>query len=245
MRTLLRSAAVALLAALALAVQPGTGRADFFQVTLDTSQLSGSYTYAIDFTLAAGGPNTNNTATITGLTLGGGSAGALLAGEPVGHVSGDLQNLPITLFEDQGGFADLAQEFTPGSQIQFTVDVTDNPQLNGNLDQFTFALLYLDPAGSGNFFNIPTDNPNFNDAFVEIDTGGSGPPSGIGSQSTDQADFPIPQAEVQATAVPEPSAVILFLLGGATIALGRWRRRRCAADLSQDHPWEGECGSPQ
>jgi hypothetical protein len=228
MTTALSSTAGALLAAASLALLPAPCRAGLFTVTLNTSGLPAGTTYALDFTLAAGGPNTNNTATITPVTFGaGGSAGPGSSVQRTGHVTGDLQHLPITLFEDVGGFGDFVQDFTPGSQLQFTVNLTTNPQPPGfGQDSFTFGVLYLDP-GSGNFFNIITNDPNLNDAFAEIDLNASGPPNARGFKSTDPLFPNVPTATVLAVNVPEPSTLALFLVGASVAALAhRWPRRR-------------------
>jgi len=222
MRYKARSLAATFLAVVWLLALPAVGHAGYV-VTVDTSGLSAGYTYAIDFQFALGGSSTLNDAVVNGITFGaGGSAGDASTIQTTGDVAGDLQDEPITLSGDQGGYAEFLQSFTPGSQLQFGVNVGNMPQTDGGLDTFTFAILYYD--SNGNLYNIATDNPNFNDAFVEIDTGSAAFPSTIASQSVDPT-FPVPTSEVTAvTLVPEPGALCLFLCGFSTVFAIRWRK---------------------
>jgi hypothetical protein len=195
-------------------------------VQIDTSGLSPGFTYAIDFQFALGGPSTSNMATLYGIDFGiGGSAGSSGSIQTFGSVTGNLQSQPITLSGTSGGFAEFTQNFNPGNQLQFTLNMTNNAQLGGNSDTFVFDLQYLDPS-SGNWFQIPTSNPNFNNALVEADTdpNGQGQLTFIASSSTDP-NFPVPTPNVQP--VPTPGSLNLALVGmAALIILKRYRSLR-------------------
>jgi hypothetical protein len=222
MKPIARWAIYALLAVGWLLAVPAFAWAQF-SVTLDTAGLSSAYSYAIEYQFALGGAGTGNTAAVSGITFGtGGSAESAGSVQTIGSVTGDLQSQPIVLSGISGGYADFTQDFTPGSQLQFTVKMSNLSQTGGNSDTFIFDLLYLDPS-SGNWYQISTNNPNFNNALLEIDTSpfGVGQPSYIASDSNDP-NFTLPAPDTMLTA-PAPSTFCLLLTGlPALILFRRW-----------------------
>jgi len=127
-----------------------------YQVTVDTSTLSGDYQVYFNLNGVTG-----NVATISGFNLGGGTA--LF---PVVVGPGDLNSsVTLNINPPNPPFAEFAQNFTVGSQLSFTLDLTSNGPAGGNSpDAFGFAL-----ATTGNV-NLPTTDPSGTDYlfFVEL-----------------------------------------------------------------------------
>jgi hypothetical protein len=211
MKSVARWMLPAILAVSWLLAVPGACWAQF-TVTLDTSKLNSTYTYAIDYQFSLGGASTSNMAIVNGISFGtGGSAGSGSTLQTIGSVTGNLQSQPIVLSGTSGGFADFTEDFTPGNQLQFSVNVSNLPQTGGNSDTFVFDLLYLDPTYG--WLNIATDNTNNNYAFLEIDTNAGGPLTVIASASID-SNFTLLAPDVVSDAVsnaPAPSSFCLVL----------------------------------
>ncbi len=205
-------------------------------VTLDTSslELQPGYTYAIDFVFSPGGPS-SNIATVSQIDFGGG------VGDPSsiltsGSVTGDGQSQPIVL-SASGGYAEFTEVFTPGSQLQFSLNVTkqsdNSPPYEMDLDSFYFNILYgtcPNPCYNG-FSNIATNN--LNDSFLEIDTNPGGQQMVCASYSTDP-NFPnicAPTVVGTVVATPAPGSLILALFGLSALAVSRILRRQKGAVL--------------
>ncbi len=199
-------------------------RADLvFHVSLNTTPLMGhpAAPFSVDFQLndGSGIGDANNTATINNFAFGGGAP----AGSPTltGGASGDLSGT-ITL-TDSSFLNEFFQEFTPGSTLDFEVQLTTNVDAGPTPDQFSFAIL------DSTLTEIPTLGPG--DAFLIVDINStnpsiqtfasdpSTPPAGGGSGISISA----PQVQV----VPEPTVLMLLVigLGGLLVARG-WRMRR-------------------
>jgi hypothetical protein len=197
-----------------------TLHADFlFNVTVDTSKLSSDLNlngpFGIDFQLVQGTPGVSNTATISNIDLGGGAA----VGSPaLTNSSGSLTN--GVALNDSNFFSDFNQQFTPGSTLSFTVDLTTNV---GTLtpDEFSFSL--LENYGTASEGNIPTTAPGGADTLLAVNITSSTPLINVYSGSDPSGDPPAPQASV----VPAPSAGMLSVVGLASLALAAgWRRLR-------------------
>jgi hypothetical protein len=199
-------------------------RADMiYTVTLDTSVLasnSSQGTFAVDFVLSDGGNLdglNNNTATISNFTLTGGSLTSSTASS-TGSVNGDLSStLTIT---DDGVYNDFNQQFTPGSLLSFTLDLTTNVSASegnsslGAPDEFSFSV-------------YSNNGTSANPSFVTIDITGPNPlvtPSG-GSLNNEVS---VPAPDVQpALTTPEPATRLLTLLALTLLTAARgWQRRR-------------------
>lgn len=179
-------------------------RADLvYNVTLDTSVLASNASqgpFAVDFELNDGSTGdgvNNNTATISTFTLTGGS---LTSGtsSSTGSVSGDLSStLTIT---DNGFFNDFNQQFSPGSQLRFTLDLTTNVSTSeaglgsnpGAPDQFSFTVYSNNFASTASLLTIDITGPN----PVVTTSGGS-----LGNG--------VSVAGPTVTSVPEPSTFAL------------------------------------
>jgi hypothetical protein len=205
-----------------LASGASTARAGFVaRVSLDTAPVAGhpAAPFFLDFQLNPGsGPAPGNTAVLGDFTFSGGAP----AGSPflIGGASGDL-GTGVTITD--GAFSnEFIQQFTPGTQLQFTLDLTTNPATNPPMipDQFSFAILdstfteipTLDPSGSNTFLTINIDSSSPTSLVFGSDPSqspaGGGPPLDIGPP-------------VVTSAVPEPASFVLAMIGVAIWQVSR------------------------
>ncbi len=230
---------VPIIVVLAVVLAPAVARADLvFQVTVNNPQTLSSQTfgaggpYALDFTLTSGG-NTN-TATISNFNLGGGSADSSMI-FTTGGASGDINSPPgsVTVTDNAslnpaaGGFNDFNQVFAPGSSaIRFDVDLTTS-FVSGTPDRFTFSILDM----NGN--PIPTSDSGNNNEFALLGATISGSAMNLGNIETYTAGSGSNRITISVsspTAVPEPSGLILIVIGGTgAMILARLGRRRARA----------------
>lgn len=220
-----------LLMALTIALAAAcAARADTFNITLDTSTLSGPQIMA--FGLTDGDGAADNSASLSSVAFGGGGAIAgtadcTLGGSLTGAgCSGDLDS-GVALNDSyvltaSDYTAIFTQEFNPGTSVSFNVDVTDN-FAGGAPDTFEVYVCDLsfdcysdDPSTALVILNM--DGTSLTPASFEtfaasaqglgVPAVGSGPGSGTGNG--------------EGTPMPEPSSLLLLvvgLLGLAGIAL--------------------------
>lgn len=182
-----------------------------FNVTVNTSALSGSVANPLylDFQLndGAGWGDGNNWATISNFQFGGGSAVA-----PATAFGGATGNLASSVWlTDSTPFNELYEGFVPGSWLSFKVSLSTSLDAGPTPDLFGFAI--LDNALS----NIPTNAPG-TDMLVQVNIDSS-TPTVWAFGSVDGAI-----AAPQIAPVPEPSTY--GLLGGAGLLLVCLYRRR-------------------
>jgi hypothetical protein len=199
-----------------------TAVADTYEVTLDTSSLVGHpagpfYVYGT-FTDGTGIGDANNTVTMRDFIFGGGSA----LGSPIvfGGASGSLEaGVTIT---DSSFFSFVVEQFAPGLQLSFRLDLTLNDDSGGIPDRFSVSL--LDSSG----VPLPTLAPS-GDYFIGADIYSTGPifdayGSDLSRAPTVGNAVSIPPPTITpVSSVPEPSAI--YLLSGA-VAMMVFRRPR-------------------
>jgi MYXO-CTERM domain-containing protein len=185
-----------------------------YHVSLDTAGLQGSPSapFSLDFQLfdGTGLGNANTTVSLWNFNFGGGSAGATTF--DAGGVSGDLGS-KITL-TDSSFYNEFFQDFTPGSTLQFDVQIDSSWQSGGTPDEFSFAIL------DNNLFNLPT-NALATDTFANVETDGTN----FTVLTASSLDGTVPAPTV--TPVPEASTYGLF--GAALLGLAALKRRRAVA----------------
>lgn len=219
----IRFAALLALFALALAVGAFPAKADSFDVSLNTSSLSG--TQVLAFSLINGDGGATNTVTLSEFAFGGGSivppADYLGSSGVSGDLSGTISmNDSVPLY---GGTALFVEEFNPGSLLSFLMDTTNNfagttpDAFSMTICNTSFTVCYSD-ASSG--------------ALAELDlTGGTLTPSSFILSGSSAPGLPPLSAPVVTTAsssgtTPEPSSLLLlavgiFALAGAARSRGR------------------------
>jgi hypothetical protein len=183
-----------------------------YNVTLDTSSLVGHpagpfYVFG-EFTDGNGIGDANNTATLSSFTFGGGSA----LGSPLlfGGASGSLETgVTIT---DGSALGFFAEQFAPGLQLKFSLDLTLNDDSGETPDRFTFFLL------DSSEVPLPTLAP-FGDYLFGADIYSTGPIFDAYGSDTSRslsvggpASIPVPTI-TSVSSVPEPSTI--YLLGTA------------------------------
>lgn len=212
-----RSLARTSLLVTALALGLGTGAAgadEIVSVSLDTSSLAGSAGSELVFELTDGSGlgDANNTVTISNLTLGGGTPGAIDLINTFGGVTGDLGSGNVTL-TDSSFLNVFAQFLTPGSNVSFRMDLTTNVDAGPIPDGF-FAYIY-DP--SGNPIDTTSDPSGF-DSLLAVNFDSSTP-------EISDYDPALVHVAGAATGVPEPNSLLLAASAFAIVA-GLRRRRR-------------------
>jgi hypothetical protein len=180
-----------------------------YNVSLDTAPLVGHpagpfYVYGA-FTDGNGIGDANNAVTLSNFTFGGGSA----LGSPLlfGGASGSLEtgvtitdNSPLGLF---------AEQFAPGLELSFSLDLTLNDDAGGIPDRFT--LYVLDSSG----VPLPTMAP-YGDYFFGVDlysTGAIFDAYGSDPSRAPTVGNPVSIPAPTITEIPEPST--LYLLASA------------------------------
>jgi hypothetical protein len=183
---------------LALAAVPVFGQV--FNVSIDTSTLSGSPSLDFQFVDGSGGGDGNNTVTLSHFQFGAG-----------GSWTG-----PTTVqLKDNQFFTDFTKSFTPGSTLSFEVSLTTAVDAGGVPDRFTFAL--LDAGGH----EIPTLGSA--DEFIGIDITSANPT--IESYGSDPGRSLFSIGAPTISAVPEPASfwAVAGVCGLGAVWLGKRR----------------------
>ncbi len=201
---------------LAFCIAPRGAMADeIVTVSVNTSSISGMAGSEVffEFTDGSGLGDANNTVTLTGFSLGGGTAGAVDT-NPLDTTGGfdpasDLgSQVSIT---DSSFFNEFAQFLTPGSVLSFTLDLTTNVDAGGVPDQFSMYI--YDP----NINSIDTTaDPTGGDSLLSISLDSSSNPT------TNNFDPALVTSAVT-NPTPEPSTLLLFVSGLAICGLLRRR----------------------
>jgi len=191
--------------------------ADSLLVTVDTSSLvvssSGPYTLDFQFIDGSGTGDTNNTVTLSNFLV---TAGSLSSTSSItGGVTAKSSPLSITM-TDSSFFNEAQVPYTPGTTLSFEVSYTTNAD-DPAPDSFTFAIL------DGNDDEIPTNNPNFNDSFLEIDLPASTSSTIVTSSGSSDRSLPAPLVLPVApgAVTPEPTTFLLVGLSAAPLLILR------------------------
>jgi hypothetical protein len=196
-----------------------------YNINMNTAPLVGHSAgpFSLEFQLndGSGTGDANNMAILNNFLFNGGAA----VGSPTltGGATGNLVS-GITL-TDSGFFNQFIQGFTPGSSLSFRLNLSTNVDTGGTPDQFTFAI--LDRTGT----ELPTLAPSFFDVFIQVDIDSANPL--VHTYGTDTNRIPagggsainIAAPTATAVATPEPTMMMLTLLGLSGIFLFRRRSR--------------------
>jgi hypothetical protein len=196
---------------------------EIYNVILDTAPLighpAGPFYVEFAFTDGSGYGDGNNTATASAFNFSGGSA----LGDPAvfGDATGSLETgVTIT---DTSFLSLFYEQFAPGLQLSFTLNLTSNDDSDGIPDGFTYYI--LDNSG----VPVPTLAPT-GDYFLTAALGSSGAafnaygsdPSRAPSAGGDPLSIAAPTVSSE-SAVPEPSSI--YLRGGALLLIVVLKRR--------------------
>jgi len=185
-----------------------------YSVTLDTSNLSPAGTYFLGFQFGGGTVLGDNLVSLGNFTFGGGSA----SGVPfiLGGASGSLASgVTITNSDDPNI---LAEQFTPGSVLQFDLTFTTNFS-GGTPHQFVWSIL------DDSFTPIPTtSNDPLSPVLTFIVDSANPTISTYGAFFGNQ--FPVVTLQGQGTTTPEPGTWLLTGLGLTGMFVGQRAIRR-------------------
>jgi hypothetical protein len=142
-------------------------------VSINTSSIAGETGSELYVDLIGGGSDTAggyNSATLSAISLGGGTAGAIDTSPfgTVGDASGSLTG-SIALDDQDGSYNQFAEFLTPGSQLSFQLDLSGTTNTSGSIpdelslylyDQNGFPLPSSDPLGSLMQVTFNTSSPS-------------------------------------------------------------------------------------
>jgi hypothetical protein len=183
---------------------------DIVNITVNTSSLPVVPGSEIVFELTDGSGigDANNTATLSGFGLGGGFAGGVDTINSTGGFA-PASSLGSAVSLTDSSFLNLFGQFlTPGNSLSFTLDLTTNLDAGGTPDQFSMYI--FDPNG----IPIATTDPTLLDSLLTINLDAPNPTS----------NNYVPTLLI-VTPVPEPSSLLLIVLGFASLGLLRRRVR--------------------
>jgi len=208
----LRNLAHAGLLGLLLIVHTGAAVSAVFNVTVDTTALSGSPGILV-FDFIDGGPPDNSV--ILSAIVSDGTEGATSS-------TGDVTGTGPWLFTDAGGsfFNELQIPFNPmGSSLTYSFATSDNPPDPSSFaDSFSFFILDTDLVTS----LITTNDPTGANSIFQLSFGQGD--QGLLVFAADQAGFSIAVVP-QPSAVPEPGTLALLVLGVMALSARRHSKR--------------------
>lgn len=205
-------------------------------VTLNTSPLVGHaaapFSLDFQFTDGQGTGDSNNTIALSNFAFGSGGSATGIPSLTNG-ASGSLGTAVALI--DSAFFNEFTQGFTPGSQLSFLLQFTNNVDPGPTPDEFSFAI--LDNSG----FEIPT--LNFASALIVIDIDSASPTVQTFSTDPNVSPFggggPIDMAAAQVTpvtsAVPEPSSAILLSTSLVLLSFVRRAREKISDPVREPH----------
>ena len=188
-----------------------------YDVTLDTSSLSGkAATIAFDF--LSGGGTQSNSISISDFS----TNGTLVAGGMnSGSVSGSL--LGTATLTNASFFNELQQGIDLSTSVAFTLDATTNGPTDGVPD--TFSFLILDPITGLSL--LSTTDPTYADSLFTLQIDGSaGGLTGIYSSQPAGSQPAVPVTLETPTSVPEPEELGLWLTALLGVGLAMRLRRQ-------------------
>jgi hypothetical protein len=191
-----------------------------YVVNVNTSALNGHYGY-VDFQFNPGGTAEAATATVTAFTPAGNLNAADPNNAPSGDVSGSLTST-LTLNNDTA-FNDFFEGFNIGNSIGFDVTLSgtalDSP---GGSSGSSFAFSLYDNTGTT---PLLTTDPNGSVLTLNVNPDGSTTVETFPQSSTDSNPVAGATPLGGATAVPEPSSMML-VISALPVGLLAWCRRR-------------------
>jgi hypothetical protein len=196
---------------LALAVAGAPGKADSFDVSINTSSLSGAQIIA--FSLVNGGGGVDNAVTLSDFAFGGGSPVPPANYLGTNGVSGDLGST-VTMDDSvslYGGTALFAEDFDPGSTLSFLLTTSNN---FAGATPDAFAMSICDTS-----FNCYSDDPNTGAMLVLNLTGETLTPASFTLNGASAQDLPAPVVTGVSAAAPEPLSALLLGFGVVALAL--------------------------
>jgi hypothetical protein len=209
-------AIAALLIIMGIAFAPQSATATTLSFTIDTAPLAGTGTLLAFDLIGNGTPG--NKVTISAFSAHA-PIGATIA---VGNVIGTFPSA-VTL-DDSTSFFNEAAVLLPTlvSEITFTVTTTDNgPSTMAAPD--ALSLLFLDPVSGMPLFS--TSDPTGSNALFLMNIDGT-MAAGLQIYTADANEVTISAVPGAGTAIPEPSTLLLALLGLGMLALAKRSRRR-------------------
>ena len=193
-------------------IAAGQAKADDFDVTLNTSSLTGPQILAFGF--VDGDGSVNNSVTLSNFSFNGGNAVGPANYLGTTGVSGDLGS-SITL-NDSGLTALFTETFNPGASLSFLLGTTNN--FAGTTPD-ALAMYVCDTS-----LNCYSDDPST--AMLQLDlTGNPLTPSSFSlSGATDQG-LPAPVVTIPGTTMTTPEPGTVFLVGSSLILAAVGRRK--------------------
>ncbi len=123
------------------ALAAATAHAQTYDVSLDTTGLNPTDSYAIDLQLNQGATTPDSTVNVGSFMFGGGSANLSNPPGYFGDVTGDLASGVSLSSKTASTFNEFSQDFNQGSLLSFKVDATQLMAASGGApDQFFFDL---------------------------------------------------------------------------------------------------------
>ena len=188
-------------------------RADDFDVTLNTSSLSGTQILAFGF--VDGDASVNNSVTLSRFTFGGGSAVGPADYLGTTGVSGDLAG--SVRLDDSSFTALFSETFNPGTSLSFLLDTTNS--FAGTAPD-ALAMYVCDLT-----FNCYSDDSTTALLVLNL-TGTALSPSSFSLSGASAQGLPAPVVTIPGnTTTPEPATLFLLTSGIALAAVGRRKFR--------------------
>jgi hypothetical protein len=181
----------------------GSARADSFDVSLNTSSLSG--TQALVFVLTDGDGVADNSLTLNGFTFGAGSATGSADYLGSTGVSGDLTS-GIAMNDSSLSFAIFTQDFNPGAALSYVLTTTNNFNTSG-LAPDGFEMLVCSTDLTACYSDSP-DGTLLNVALTGLPLS----PSSFTTNGASDQDLPAPVV-TGAVNTPEPGSLVLLAVG--------------------------------